>query len=1063
MNRVVVLLLLSVLAVVAQTTATIAGTVRDSSGAVAPNAKVLALNEGTKYERAVTADNNGAYLLPLLPIGTYTISGELAGFRKVVQRGVVLTVDQNVRVDLALQVGDLTETINVEADASQVDTRQATISHIVDQKRVTELPLNGRNPALLAMVLPGAAVVNISTRPSITGSAISMNGSRPNAQQFLLDGSPFNAVQRSDGLPLPPPDVIQEFRVIANGYSAEYGRNGGGVFSTITRSGTNDLHGSLWEFLRNDKLNARNFFSPSIPTLRQNQYGFTVSGPVFLPRYNGRNKTFFVASWQGQRIREVSLMNSAFPPTEGEKSGDFSSTIGRAPNDPSANAPFPGARVPASLFDPVAVKVLARLRGANTADGRYVEQASRPTNQNQVLAKIDHQISAANSLSVKYWLDKGDLLDPWPFSANLPWSPGVFAVSIHNASLNDTHIFSPRVLNQFRASFTRRLENRYNTVAESAVDLGVRVARPSVPFLPNLRITGRMLLATQINGQPTKLDNTFMLSDTLTWNRGKHALKFGWSLEQPSFHGRPLFDNGDFTFSGQITGNALSDFLIGKPVTFSSSAGREDNNTTYYWGGFAQDDVRVSERLTLNLGVRYQYFTPMINRRDRTGTIQPGVKSQRFPDAPLGLVYPGDNGLTRALYNGDRNDFAPRIGIAWDPRGNGRTAVRAGYGVFFQFPLIEISNILAVNQPFVINVSLPNPFSLSDPWRGQFNGGVNDPIAQFLSRGRADFFTPVTGSAVDRNFRDSYIQQYSLSIQHQVASGTTAEIAYVGNSARKLHINRQLNPAVFGPGATVANTNARRRLNPGTLGAITYYESTGNSNYNSLQVSLNRRFSRGLLVTGNYTWSKAIDFNSGVTSGTLISHPDNPRFDVGLADFDRTSVVSGSLVWEVPVFKNNSNKVVRYALAGWQPAGLWRFSSGGPFHPVTGRDNSLTGINADRPNVLGDPNLSKDRTRGEQIARYFDPAMFDANRLGEFGNTGRNSLRGPGFATIDLSMIKNFKITERHAVQFRAEIFNLFNHANLGNPGTTWGTPTFGRILSAADPRLIQLALKYSF
>jgi hypothetical protein len=549
----------------------------------------------------------------------------------------------------------------------------------------------------------------------------------------------------------------------------------------------------------------------------------------------------------------------------------------------------------------------------------------------------------------------------------------------------------------------------------------------------------------------------------LTWNRGKHALKFGWSLEQPSFHGRPLFDNGDFTFSGQITGNALADFLIGRPVTFTSSAGREDNNTTFYWGAFAQDDIRVSSRLTLNLGVRYQYFTPMINRRDRTGTIHPGVKSTRFADAPVGLVYPGDNGLPRALYNGDRNDFAPRIGIAWDPRGNGRTAVRLGYGVFFQFPLIEVSNILAVNQPFVINVNLPNPFSLTDPWRGQFNGGVNDPITQFLNRGRADFFTPVTGSAVDRNFRDSYIQQYSLSIQHQLTGSTTAEAAYVGNTARKLHINRQLNPAVFGPGATVANTNARRRLFPGTLGAITHYEPTGNSNYNSLQISVNRRFSKGLLLTGNYTWSKAIDFNSGVSSGVLISHPDNPRFDLGLADFDRTSVVSGSIVWEIPVFRSSANPVLKHAFGGWQPAGLWRFTSGGPFNVLTGRDNSLTGINGDRPNVLGNPNLSKDRARGEQIARYFDPTMFDANRLGEFGNTGRNALRGPGFATIDFSMIKNFRITERHGVQFRAEIFNLLNHANLSNPGATWGTPTFGRILGAADPRLVQLALKYSF
>ncbi len=1060
MRHVAALLLVSSLAW-AQTTGTINGVVKDSSGAAAPSARVTATNDSTGYQRQMTADSNGAYLIPAVPVGTYIVSAELAGFKKVQQANVAVTVDQNVRVDLTLAVGEVSETINVESEGSQVDTRQATISHIVDQKRVTELPLNGRNPAFLANLLPGATVVSISTRPAITGSAINMNGTRSNAQQFLLDGAPFNAVQRSDGLPLPPPDVIQEFRVVANAYSAEYGRNGGGVFSTVTRSGTNELHGSAWEFLRNDKLNARNFFSPSIPTLRQNQYGVSVSGPVMFPKYDGRNKTFFVFAWQGQKIREVALSNSAVPPTEREKAGDFSA--GRFPTDPNNNnQPFAGGLIPASRFDPVAVKVLGRLRGANTADGRYVEQASRPTDQNQFLAKADHQITNKNSFSVKYWVDRGQILDPWPFNANLPWSPGVFAVSIHNGSMNDTHIFSPTLLNQFRSAFTRRLENRYNTVAESAVDLGVRVAKPNVPFLPNLRITGRMLLTTQINGQPTKLDNTFLFSDTLNWIHGRHNIKVGGSVEQPSFHGRPLFDNGDFTFSGQITGNALADFLIGRPVAFSSSAGREDNNTTYYLGFFAQDDFRVNNRLTLNLGMRYQYFTPMINRRDRTGTIQPGVQSRVFPDAPLGLVYPGDNGLPRALYNGDKNNFAPRIGIAWDPRGNGRTSVRLGYGVFFQFPLIEVSNILAVNQPFVINVALPNPFSLTDPWRGQFNGGVDDPITQFLTRGRANFFTPVAGSAVDRNFRDSYIQQYSLSIQHQVTSSMTAEIAYVGNVARKLHINRQINPAVFGPGATVGNTNARRRLNPGILGPITYYEPTGNSNYNSLQLSLNRRFAKGLLLSGAFTWSKAIDFNSGVSSGTLISHPDSPKFDLGVADFDRTAVLAGSVVWEMPYFKSG-NKVAQFVLGGWQPTGLWRFVTGAPFNPVTGRDNSLTGINADRPNVISEPKLSADRPRGEQVARYFEIAAFDQNRLGEFGNTGRNSLRGPGSATIDFSMIKNFRLAEKHSLQFRAEMFNLFNHANLANPVATWGTPTFGRILSAADPRLIQLALKYSF
>lgn len=1043
---------------------TIVGRVLDPSGAAVPRATVSALNEGTGYQRTVIADETGGYLMTAMPVGTYTISAEQPGFNKARRDGVVVTINQNVRVDLTLAVGQVAETIEVKGTATDVDTRQASITHLMDQKRMIDLPLNGRNPASLIELIPGVASVSVPTRPSINGVVVRMNGTKGTSQQFLLDGAPFNAVQRSDGLPLPPPDVVQEFRVQANAYSAEYGRNAGGVFSTVTKSGTNELHGSAWEYLRNDKLNARSFFSPTKPTLRQNQFGFTLGGPVVLPHlYDGRNRTFFLGSYQGTRIRELALRNSALPATEPELRGDFSRAQ-RIPTDPLTGQPFLGGIVPASRFDPAAVRILQRLPPPNLPDGRYQQQASQTTDSDQYFIKIDQQIKNSNTLSVKYWDDRGTILDPWPFGGNLPWSPGVFRLVIQNLSVNDTHIFTPNLINEARVAYTRRNEERFNTVREDVSNLGIAIARPAQPFLPTIAVTGRFTLGTQINGIPTKLDNVLSLVDTVSWTKGPHTLKFGFSREASLFQGRPQFDNGSFTFSGQITSNALADFLIGRPVNFSQNIGRQDNHTTTYWGFFVQDDYKVSPRVTLNLGLRYQYDTRIYQRDNHTANFMPGRQSQTYPRAPVGLVYPGDFGLDRSLYNPDRNNFAPRVGVAWDVRGNGKTSVRAGYGVFYQLLIVEMANFMSANAPFAINVSLSNPFSLSNPWQGQFQGGVNDPISTFNpDPATAVFQPPFVLRVMDPNIRNGYIHQYSLSLQRQLPVDTLLEVAYVGNNARKMVLARQLNPAVPGPGATVANTEARRSFMPGVYSGITYFEGSANSSYNALQVSANKRFSRHYLFSLAYTWSKTIDVSSDEAIGASVSDPGNPNRDRGPAAFDVRHLFSGSVVWEPPYLLGNRNPVVRHLFGGWSLAGLWRVRSGGPIGIVSGRDNSLTAVGSDRPNVLRSPDLPDNRSRQEQIARWFDPTAFAANAPGEFGNLGRNAMRGPGQYNIDFNMMKNFRVTERHRLQFRAEFFNLLNHASLGNPVGNFSSPNFGRILSTSDPRLIQLALRYSF
>lgn len=1049
----------------AQTTSTLFGTVKDSTGAIVPDAQVVALEERTGLTRKTSTDDTGAYSFTLLPPGRYTVTAERAGFKKIEQKGIELSVGQNLRVDLVLAVGAVTETVTVTGDVTQVDTRQATISHLMDQTRMIELPLNGRSPASLVGLLPGVTTLSVPTRPGISGITISMNGTRENAQQFLLDGAPFNAVQRSDGNPLPPPEVVSEFRVLANPYSAEFGRNAGGVFATVTKSGTNELRGTLWEFLRNDKLTARNFFAPTVPVLRQNQFGAGLGGPILLPFYDGRDRTFFFSSYQGTRIRETRLVNTAIPPTALERQGNFSQST-RLPTDPDTGQPFPGGVIPAQRIDPAAVRILDRLPPANTAEGRYVHLAARPTDQDQVMVKVDHQIREANRLSFKYWYDDSSILEPWAGGSNLPWSPGLFAVRIQTASLSDTHIFSPNLLNQLHLSFTRRNEDRYNASTFTAPDLGIRIARPSVPFPPNISVAGRFTLGTQINGKPTKLDNTFALVNTLNWVRGRHDIKIGGSWEAPSFHGRPKFDNGNFSFNGQITGVALADFLIGRPVTFTQETGREDNHRATYWAGFIQDDWRVSSRLTLNLGLRYQYDAPTYHRRDRQATILPGRQSQKFPEAPLGLLYPGDHGLPRSLYYADKNNLAPRFGLAWDVTGDGRTSLRAGYGIFYQIPPVGHSNLLDTNQPFVMSVSLTNPPSLSDPWRGRYNGGVDDPIAAFdPSPGKVTFRLPVVGFSIDPNLRSGYVQQYSLSMQRQAPWQTVVEVAYVGNQARKLMMTTQLNPAIFGPGASLANIEQRRRYSPGVLGSVMYFQGANNASYNALQASVNKRMTRGFLFSAAYTFSKVLDYYSLIFENVITTqNPDDLRSERGPASFDRRHVFAGSFVWELPRLPSGSHAVARALLDGWQMSGIWRLSSGASLTVSSGRDNSLTGVGADRPDVLRNPRLPADRPRQEKILRYFDPDAFVMNAIGRFGNAGRGIIEGPGFANVDFNLSKNFHWGERWRLQFRSEFFNLFNRVNLGSPGLSVAAPAnLGRIFSAGDARAVQLALKLSF
>jgi len=1084
-------------------TGTILGNISDPSGAVIANAKVTATNEDTAFTRSTQSLPDGTYLIPLLPIGPrYRLEVQAPGFQALSRTGIGLQLNQNVRVDLQLQVGSTKETVSVSGAAPLVDTESAGGGEVVESRRMSELPLNGRNPLQLAGLVPGVSA--LATEPVITqgnraANFMSIDGSRVNETDYQLDGMRFAGSYNNSGLNYPNPDALSEFQLITNPLSAEYGEYAGAVFTAVTKSGTNAFHGSVFEFLRNDALNARNYFATSVPSLKQNQFGATAGGRII------KNKLFWFGSYQGFRIRQQTLQPST-PLTADERNGLITSSTPVL--DPATGLPFPTdsqGRYVISPISSVTQTLLSKYIPTAPANGVFQEVGSSKVDVDQYTGKIDYNIGGSDQLHFSALYDKTTPSNP--FTACCPSLGESFTgygsidqtQKIRVFSISEIHTFRSNITNEFRFGYSKQEELNKAVNPVSPASLGMNnwnfnFDPDPQPQSATFILPGRFQLGALGFGKWREGGRNFQFTDIVSLVKGKHNIRAGIDLYHREHHlDANVGDTGFFIFGGSFTGgNPTAEFLLGRPDTEIRI--RYLNHPGYRaWSQsfFFQDDWKVSRRLTLNLGARYELLHPFVEYRAQHeantiwnprgplpisggSTYLPGGgQSTVLPEAPPGLLFPGDktahfpNGIPDGLIDLDKSLIEPRIGLAWDPMGDGKTSVRASVGIFSNAQFVDLPAQVSQNLPFLVVQSIfQPPHDLTDPYAGV---PVFPPITTAgFTTDPAFFqpFLPAAGYGWSPNYRQPRIATITFNVQREIAKNLMAQVGYVGKLSRHLATTSDINTAqkvIAGLTPSVANEPDRRLLDGVNFQKIDYEQSNGNASYNALQATLTYRAIRGLTLLSAYTWAHSIDtFSTIGVQCACYQNPQNPLADRGSSDFDQRHVFSASGVYDLPdPGKARGSRVMSLVLGGWELSTIVSAQTGTPFTVFTGIDASLTAAGADRPDLVGNPYFSGGRSRQQKIAAYINPTAFAVNN-GHFGNLGRNTFTNPGLFNTDLGLFKNIPL-ERVTLQFRTEFFNTFNQVHLGSPVNIVVSPALGQITSAGDPRLIQFALKLTW
>ncbi len=1049
--RLVVLLLICGLGLSAQSIGRISGTIVDPSGAVIPEAPVACTNADTGLRRTVQTNHDGIFVFPDLPIGNYSLEVSKQGFSTQKRDAITLLTGQSLDFTLTLRLGDSKQTVEITEAVPLVQTETSSVQTSVDQKQMQDLPLNGRNALQLTTLTPGTVLTNVGTESGQQdNTGLSVNGLRATQNTFQLDNSLYTN-RFFDSVPtMPNPDALQEFTIQSSNYSAEFG-GAGALVQLSTRSGGNEIHGTAFEFVRNTDLNARNFFSIKKPPYKQNQFGGTIGGPIV------KNKTFAFFSAQDTERRSSPSTVSLTDPSAAERAGDFSALSGIITN-PATGQPFANKQIPVSLFNPVSVAVANALIPLPNLGSKYITTTNQNLDDTQYLAKVDHVFREQDRLSVRYFYDENNFQRP--FSAPL----GFYAENLfRNQSLtvNETHIFDPTLSATFYATASRyaRTQIPEDPGLQTLQSFGQQVPLGTgVPIFPGIRLNISGFIDVFSGGALRQDPTTFEYRAQAVKLWGAHTVNFGGAFERTRIDANDYsYTPGDNTFNGYKTGSALTDFYLGYESQFFQDNGRSFALRGNSPSAYVNDDWKVSHQFTLNLGLRWEPWLPPSDLNNSLTAFVPGVQSTVAPNAPLGLLFPGDTGIQKSIFEKNWKDFAPRVGFAWNVGADHRTVVRSAYGIFYSFPEGLLYQRTDATQPTDLYLSIPAPQSFINPYLGQ-PGGDPFPRGHISPSGFASyqFFTPVSGGMLDPASKVGYTQNWNFTIEHQFTKDTALSVAYIGNHGVDIMGSRQFNPAILAPGATVANENSRREY-PG-LGAVELASSYVYAETNALQVNLTKRAAKGLTLLSNFTWGKTIDDTSSATEGnTGPPNPFNFASARGPADFDQEFRFVTSAVYVLPHF--GKSRFVSSVIGDWQINTIFSLYSGLPFTVLSGTDRSLSGIGNDYANIVGNPAL----TSGNQISEYFNTAAFTQATLGTFGNVGRNTLRGPGFFDVDASLVKNFHATERLRFQFRAESFNLQNRANFSNPTSTVSSATFGQITAAADPRVLQFGLKLFF
>src|ERR1700744_1828644 len=1067
----------------AQATGSIRGTVVDTSQAIISGAAVVATNSATGVSRSEGSNQDGIFVFPDLPIGNYQLQVSKTGFQTQKSDGIVLLTGQTLNLQIALAVGSETQSVEVTSAAPLIQTASSSIQPSVDQKQMQDLPRNGRNALQLTTLTPGTALTNTGTESGQQDNVgLTVNGLRATQNNFQLDGAIYND-RFFDSVPiLPNPDALQEFTLQSSNYSSEYA-GAGALVQLSTRSGTNSIHGTAYEYLRNTVLNARNYFQQTVPPFKLNQFGGTVGGPII------KDRTFFFFAAEDLQQRSSPNPISIQVPTAAELNGNFSALLakGIALYNPATGAPYPGNIIDTPM-DPLSQKLAQKSLvplAANPTTGIFNSTSNQNIDSTQYLAKIDHTVYSNNHLSGRYFYNQDNFQRP--FTA----PTGFYAENLfrnQSVIITDTQIFSPTFTATFSASAGRFARTQIPEAPglQSLQDLGqnVPLGSPGESIFPGIRANISGFVDIFSGGALTQDSTSFDYKASAVKVLRAHTISFGFEFERDRINADDYsYTPGDNTFSGQRTaaptgatlptgttksGSALADFYLGLDSQFYQDNGRKfylrENRPSLY----VQDDWKLNRKLTLNLGVRWD---PWLPPNDLNGTLvafKQGAQSTVAPGAPLGLLFRGDPGITSSIFHNNWKDFAPRVGFAYDVAGQGKTVVRAAYGIFYGFPEGLLYQRTDAMQPVDLYLSIPAPPAWDNIYQG-YPGGSPFPRGHIPTSDFATykFLTPVSGGVLDPASKVNYTQNYNFTVEQQLGSKMAFSLAYVGNRSEHIMGSRQFNPAVFGPGATVGNENSRR-LYPG-LGAVELAQSYEYEGFNSLQANVTRRASNGLTLLSNIVWSKTIDNTSSATEGnTGPPNPFNLASGRGPADFDQTVRFNLSANYLIP--NANVQGWKSAILNGWQVNAIVSLQTGLPFTVLSGTDRSLSGVGNDYADRVGNPA----RPAGvSKVREYFNTAAFVPATIGTFGNIGRNSLRGPGYADVDTSIFKNLFTGERVSAQFQAEAFNTFNRVNFGNPTNsadgntapvaTVSSGTYGQITSANSPRVFQFGLKLLF